>query len=102
MDIDIDTGARRVLADVREAALSVELTLHFCGGLVTKDAVAYPGAEDEAAGFRRERVGDLDLYWRQRLVVEGSTPTRVSTEIVPRRLRVHTEDGVLCAQASYA
>lgn len=102
MEIDIDSGARRVLADVREGALSVELTLHFCGGLVTKDAVAYPGAEDETAGFRRERVGDLDLYWRQRLVVEGSTPTRVSTQIVPRRLLVHTEDGVLCARAAYA
>ncbi|MCJ7437894.1 MAG: hypothetical protein MUP97_09055 [Acidimicrobiia bacterium] len=101
MDIDIDAGVRRALAEVREGALSVELTLHFCGGLVTKDAVAYPGAEDEAAGFQRERVGDLDLYWRQRLVVEGSTASRVSTEIVPRHLRVRTKDGMLSAQASY-
>lgn len=102
MDIEIDATARRVLAQVRETALSVELTLHFCGGLVTKDAVAYPGVEDEAAGFRRVRVGDLDVYWRQRLVVEGSTPTRVSTEIIPQRLEVGTEDGILRAGASYA
>jgi hypothetical protein len=102
MDLRIEASARRALARVRERAVSVDLTLRFCGGLVTKEAVAYPGSEDEGAGFRREEVDDLLLYWRQRLVVDGLDPAQVTTAVVPRRLTVRAGEYQLAAEASYA
>ena len=102
MEIDVHPGVAEALAKVREGSLSVDLTLQMCGGLVIKDAVAYPGPSDEEAGFRVVRVGDLDLYWRQRLLVEGASSASVTERVRPRRLEVRTDGDAFSAEASYA
>jgi hypothetical protein len=101
IDIEIGRGVRRALDRVRERAVSVDLTLRFCGGLVVKEAFAYPGTEDETAGFQCQRVGDLDVYWRQRLVVEGADAAPTSA-VEPRRLTVRVDGDELAAEVAYA
>ena len=83
-----------------EEAVSVELTLEF-DGLVVKHAVAYPGASEPAFGYSRVRVEDVDVWWRQRLVVPGREPV-VTTSIHPRRVVVGRIGRPLSAVADYA
>jgi hypothetical protein len=101
VEVEIRSGVLDALQRVREDALSVDLTLHMCGGLVVKDAIAFPGPSDEEAGFSRLRIGDIDLYWRQRLLVEGALSASVSDRVAPRRLSVRTEGDVFLAEAAY-
>ncbi|HEV8623444.1 MAG TPA: hypothetical protein VG034_03215 [Acidimicrobiia bacterium] len=83
-----------------EEAVSVELTLEF-DGLVIKHAVAYPGPSEPAFGYSRVRVENVDVWWRQRLVVPGREPV-VTTSIRPRRVVVGRIGRALSAVADYA
>ena len=83
-----------------EKAVSLEFTLEF-DGLVVKHAVAYPGASEPAFGYTRVRVEDVDVWWRQRLVVPGREPV-VTTAIRPRRVVVGRVGRALSAVADYA
>lgn len=83
-----------------EEAVSLEFTLEF-DGLVVKHAVAYPGASEPAFGYSRVRVEDVDVWWRQRLVLPGREPI-VTTSIRPRRVVVGRIGRALSAVADYA
>jgi hypothetical protein len=83
-----------------EEAVSLELTLEF-GNLVVKHAVAYPGPSEPDFGYSQVRVGNIDVWWRQRLVVPGRDPV-VITSIRPRRVVVDRVGRALSALAHYA
>jgi hypothetical protein len=93
-------GVVDLLRGQGEEAVSIELTLEF-GGLVVKHAVAYPGASEPAFGYSRVRVEDVDVWWRQRLVVPGREPV-VTTSVRPRRVVVGRIGRALSAVADYA
>lgn len=97
--MSVGPGVADLLWRLGEAALTVELTIDFEND-VTKHAVAFPGAAEPRLGFECRRVGDLDVWWRQRLVLAG-TP-RLSAEIRPRRLRVGRMGKALSVEAHYA
>ena len=88
------------VGSVRLRTVSVELTLEF-DGLVIKHAVAYPGPSEPAFGYSRVRVENVDVWWRQRLVVPGREPV-VTTSIRPRRVVVGRIGRALSAVADYA
>jgi hypothetical protein len=63
--------------------------------------VAFPGAGEPSLGFQRVRVGDVDVWWRQRLVL-ASREAQVTSALRPRRLVVARVGQALSACASYA
>jgi len=83
-----------------EAAVTVELTLDFEHD-VTKHAVAFMGPGEPSLGYRCQRVGGIDVWWRQRLVLATREP-RVTSDIRPRRLLVDRVGKALSARADYA
>lgn len=93
-------GVADLLRNWGEEAVSVELTLEF-GCLVVKHAVAYAGASEPAFGYSKVRVGDVDVWWRQRLAVPGREPV-LSTSVRPRRVVLERVGRTLSAAAAYA
>lgn len=93
-------GVTDLLWRLGESALTVELTLDFEGD-VLKNAVAFPGASEPSLGFQRIRVGDVDVWWRQRLALASREP-RVTDAVRPRRVVVSRVGRALSAFASYA
>jgi hypothetical protein len=83
-----------------EAALTVELTLDFEHD-VTKHAVAFMGAGEPSLGYSCQRVGGIDVWWRQRLVL-ATRESKVTGNIRPRRLLVDRVGQALSARADYA
>lgn len=83
-----------------ERALTVELTLEF-GCLVVKHACVFAGAGEPENGYSRVRVGDVDVWWRQRLNVPGRDLS-VAPTVRPRRVVVSRVGRALSAEATYA
>jgi hypothetical protein len=101
MDVVVAPAVRALLEGQKQKAVTVDVTLRFCGGLVTKDAVAVAGTPPEGAGFNHVALdGGLDLFWRQRFDVEGADPS-VSTRVSPRRVRLTARGPEMHAEASY-
>jgi hypothetical protein len=100
MDVVVAPAVRKVLDRHGEAAVTVDVTLRFCGGLVTKDAVALPGQPPEGAGFAHVVQDGIDLFWRQRFDIEGHDPT-VESRVVPKKVRLSTRGSEIVAEASY-
>ena len=96
----LEPGVEDLLWRLGEAALTVEMTLDFEGD-VQKQAIAFPGAGEPSLGFQRIRVGDVDVWWRQRLVL-ASREARITSTLRPRRLVVGRVGRALSAHASYA
>jgi len=63
--------------------------------------VAFPGAGDPSLGFQRIRVGSLDVWWRQRVVLASIAP-RVVDHPRPRRVVIGRLGRALTAEASYS
>ncbi|HEY3241097.1 MAG TPA: hypothetical protein VGL92_16145 [Acidimicrobiia bacterium] len=100
MKIHLERGVAELVRRLGEKAITVELTLDFEGD-VLKSAVAFAGPSEPSLGYQRVTVGDLDVWWRQRLVFASREP-RVTTKIRPRRLHVSTVGRALAASADYA
>lgn len=100
MRVELQPGVADLLWRLGESALTVELTLDFEGD-VLKNAVAFPGASEPSLGFQRVRVGDVDVWWRQRLALASREP-RVTQAVRPRRVVVSRVGRALSASASYA
>jgi hypothetical protein len=98
--VELQPGVADLLWRMGEQALTVELTLDFEGDEF-KQAVAFPGAGDPTLGFQRVRVGDVDVWWRQRFVFATREP-QVTQAVQPRRLVVSRVGRALSASASYA
>ena len=73
MRVELAPGVEDLLWRLGEHALTVEVTLDFEGD-VLKQAVAFPGAGEPSLGFQRVRVGEVDVWWRQRLVLASRAP----------------------------
>lgn len=100
MQVELGPGVADLLWRMGEAAVTVELTIDFEHD-VTKQAVAFLGPGEPALGYRCHRVGDIDVWWRQRLVLATQAP-RVTGDIQPRRLLVDRVGKALSARADYA
>lgn len=100
MRVELRPGVADLLWRMGEQALTVELTLDFEGDAL-KQAVAFPGASDPSLGFQRVRVGDVDVWWRQRFVFASREP-QVTQAVRPRHLVVSRVGRALSAFASYA
>jgi len=100
MQVVLRPGVVDLVRGQGEEAVSLELTLEFAG-LVVKHAVAYPGASEPAFGYSRVRVGGIDVWWRQRLVVPGRD-SALTASIRPRRVVVSRVGRALSAAAAYA
>ena len=100
MRVELEPGVEDLLWRLGEDSLTVEMTLDFEAD-VQKQAVAFPGAGEPSLGFQRVRVGAVDVWWRQRLVLASRDP-RVTTAVRPRRLVVGRVGRALSAWASYA
>lgn len=100
MDVEVARAARALLERQGEKVVTVELTLRFCCGLVTKDAVVFVGAPPGGAGFKRLARDGIELFWRQRFDVEGADPA-MADRISPKRLRLLATGTQMSAQASY-
>ena len=100
MRVELAPGVADLLWRLGESALTVELTLDFEGD-VLKNAVAFPGASEPSLGFQRIRVGNVDVWWRQRLALASREP-RVTDAVRPRRVVVSRVGKALSAFASYA
>jgi len=98
--VELAPGVEDLLWRLGEHALTVEVTLDFEGD-VLKQAVAFPGAGEPSLGFQRVRVGEVDVWWRQRLVLASRAP-RTTDRPRPRRLVVRRVGRALSASASYA
>jgi hypothetical protein len=98
--VELRPGVADLLWRMGEQALTVELTLDFEGDAL-KQAVAFPGASDPSLGFQRVRVGDVDVWWRQRFVFASREP-QVTQAVRPRHLVVSRVGRALSAFASYA
>jgi hypothetical protein len=98
--VELRPGVADLLWRMGEQALTVELTLDFEGDAL-KQAVAFPGAGDPSLGFQLVRVGDVDVWWRQRFVFASREP-QVTQAVRPRRLVVSRVGRALSAFASYA
>jgi len=98
--VELQPGVADLLWRMGEEALTVELTLDFEGD-VFKQAVAFPGAGDPALGFQRIRVGEVDVWWRQRFVFATREP-QVTQAVRPRHVVVSRVGRALSAVASYA
>lgn len=99
MHIKLGPGVARLMRELGEDAITVELTLDFEGD-VLKRAVAFPGASDAGLGFQRATAGGLAVWWRQRLLL-ATGPARVTTAVRPRRVRIDAVGRALSAQAEY-
>ena len=97
--IELGDGVEDLLWRLGEDAVTVELTLDF-EGPVQKLAVAFPGRGEPSLGFQRVRVGSLDVWWRQRILLASVAP-RVVTVPRPRRLVVGRLGRALVADATY-
>ncbi len=100
MHVELGSGVADLLWRMGETAVTVELTIDFEHD-ATKEAVAFVGAGEPSLGYRCERVGGIDVWWRQRLVLATRAP-RVAAEIRPRRLLVDRVGKSLSARADYA
>jgi hypothetical protein len=100
MRVELAPGVEDLLWRLGEHALTVEVTLDFEGD-VQKQAVAFPGAGEPSLGFQCVRVGDVDVWWRQRLVLASRAP-RITNTLRPRSLVVRRVGRALSASASYA
>ena len=100
MRVELRPGVADLLWRMGEQALTVELTLDFEGDAL-KQAVAFPGASEPSLGFQRVRVGDVDVWWRQRFVFATREP-RVTQAVRPHHLVVSRVGRALEAVASYA
>jgi hypothetical protein len=100
MHVELRPGVADLLWRMGEAALTVELTIDFEHD-ATKEAVAFVGAGEPSLGYRCQRVDDIDVWWRQRLVLATRSP-RVTAEIRPRRLLIDRVGKSLSARADYA
>lgn len=98
--IELQSGVEDLLWRLGENSLTVELTLDF-EGPVQKQAVAFPGASEPSLGFRRVRVGHVDVWWRQRVLLASIEP-RVASVPNPRRLVISRIGQVLSAYATYS
>jgi hypothetical protein len=98
--VELESGVADLLWRLGERALTVELTLDFEGD-VLKNAVAFPGPSEPSLGFQRVRVGEVDVWWRQRLALASREP-RVTEKVRPRRVVVSRVGRALSAFASYA
>jgi hypothetical protein len=98
--VELGRGVAELLRREGEAALTVELTIDFEHD-VTKHAVAFVGAGEPAFGYRCHRVGGIDVWWRQRLLL-GERDPRLTGGIRPRRLLVDRIGRALSARADYA
>jgi hypothetical protein len=97
--VELEAGVEDLLWRQGASAVTVELTLDF-EGPVLKQAVAFPGPGEPSLGFQRIRVGSLDVWWRQRLVLASIAP-RVANLPRPRRLVIGRLGRALTAQATY-
>ena len=100
MHVELGPGVSDLLWRMGEAAVTVELTIDFEHD-ATKHAVAFMGAGEPSLGYRCQRVGDIDVWWRQRLVL-GPQPPRITADIRPRRLQLARVGKALEARAEYA
>lgn len=100
MRVELEPGVEDLLWRLGEDALTVELTLDF-EGPVQKQAVAFPGPGEPSLGYERVRVGRLDVWWRQRVVLASIEP-RVTSLPRPRRLVIGRVGRALSAQATYS
>lgn len=100
MDVIVASAVQNLLKRRGEAAVTIDVTLRFCGGLVTKDAVAVAGEPPEGAGFDMIGRDGLALFWRQRFEVEGADPV-VDSRITPKKLRLRARGSEIVAEASY-
>lgn len=98
--VELEPGVEDLLWRLGEDALTVELTLDF-EGPVQKQAVAFPGPGEPSLGYERVRVGRLDVWWRQRVVLASIEP-RVTSLPRPRRLVIGRVGRALSAQATYS
>lgn len=97
--IELEPGVEDLLWRLGEQALTVELTLDFEGPEL-KQAVAFPGAAEPSLGFERVRVGSVDVWWRQRVVLANTAP-RVASLPRPRLLVIGRVGQALAASATY-
>jgi hypothetical protein len=100
VQVVLEPGVDDLLWRLGEDSLTVELTLDF-EGPVQKQAVAFPGAAEPSLGFQRVRVGHIDVWWRQRVVLASIEP-RVTSVPRPRRLVIGRVGRALSAYATYA
>jgi hypothetical protein len=98
--VELRPGVADLLWRMGEQALTVELTLDFEGD-VFKQAVVFPGAGEPSLGFQRVRVGEVDVWWRQRFAFATREP-QVTQAVRPHRLVVSRVGRALSAAASYA
>jgi len=101
LEVRLARSVGEALRRTGDEALTVELAL-VCGDLVRKDAVAYAGSADPDWGFQSVRIRDVDVFWRQRVVVDVPVPGHISARVTPRRLDVRTLGNAFVANASYA
>ncbi len=97
--VDLEAGVEDLVWRMGAEAVTVELTLDF-EGPVLKQAVAFLGPGEPSLGFRRIRVGSLDVWWRQRVVLASIAP-RVTSSPRPRRLVIGRLGRALTAHATY-
>ena len=100
MDVELGPGVADLVQRFGERAITVEMTLDF-DNLVTKQAVAFPGASEPSLGFQCLHVDGVDVWWRQRLLLAGGRCT-VSTHVRPRRVVVSRVGRALAAAVDYA
>jgi hypothetical protein len=97
--VELQPAVEDLLWRLGEDSLTVELTLDF-EGPEQKQAVAFPGPADPSLGFQQIRVGNIDVWWRQRLVLASLEP-RVANLPRPRRLVISRLGRALSAHATY-
>lgn len=97
--VDVEAGVEDLLWRLGADAVTVELTLDF-EGPVLKQAVAFPGPGEPSLGYQRVRVGSLDVWWRQRVVLASLEP-RLANRPHPRRLVIGRLGRALVADATY-
>jgi hypothetical protein len=100
VDVELGRGVTELLRRMGEAAVTVELTIDFEHD-ATKHAVAFIGPGEPSLGYRCQRVGGIDVWWRQRLALGPQAP-RVTADIEPRRLLLDRVGTSLAARVDYA
>lgn len=101
MRIEIGKEVHHLLAKLDEKAITVEFSLQF-GDMVTKDAIAYPGAAPEGSDFQQMVIDGVELWWRQRISTHGNRPAMTTTKLKPRKVRLSSDGYLFTAQAQYA
>lgn len=100
MDVEFGRGVTELVAALGEGAMTVEMTLDF-DNLVAKHAVVFPGASQASLGFRCLRVDNVDVWWRQRLLLANGD-LRLSSTVRPRRVVISRVGRALSATLDYA